>query len=300
MLSVRFWGVRGSMPCAGQDTVIYGGNTSCLEIRADERLVIVDLGTGIRTLGIWLMENDHAKYGNIKTDIFLTHTHWDHIIGFPIFSPLYAPGTELRIIGPQTPGHDNLKSVLETPFSSQYWPVRVDELAAKIEYLQIEETTLDLGRGLTVNSKFLNHPYSCLGYRFNYQGKSIATIYDHEPFHNTYKTSPSDALFDKDKHKEGELKASSENDKITQFVKDADILIHDSQYTSDEYKKFKNWGHSPMDHAFKTAADSNAKRLVLFHHEPTHTDTLLEQIEKSFVNSPVNFTMAKEGMTLQA
>ncbi|MDR2596706.1 MAG: MBL fold metallo-hydrolase, partial [Treponema sp.] len=95
MLSVRFWGVRGSIPCPGPDTVIYGGNTTCLEIRADDRLLIADLGTGLRSLGDWLMTNDLKKYGKIKADIFVTHTHWDHILGFPMFTPAYIRGTEL-------------------------------------------------------------------------------------------------------------------------------------------------------------------------------------------------------------
>ena len=134
MLSVRFWGVRGSIPCPGPDTVLFGGNTSCLEIRADERLIIVDLGTGIRPLGDWLMANDFKKYGHIDADIFITHTHWDHIMGLPLFTPLFIPSTKLRIRGPVSFEDEKLENIIGAQLSYRYWPVRAEELAANIEY----------------------------------------------------------------------------------------------------------------------------------------------------------------------
>ncbi|MCL2801611.1 MAG: MBL fold metallo-hydrolase [Treponema sp.] len=293
MLSVRFWGVRGSIPTPGQDTVIYGGNTSCIELRADERLVIIDLGTGARPLGDWLMENDLKKYGKIETDIFLTHTHWDHIMGFPMFNPIYTVGTQLRIISPVTLEADSLKSVIETQLSYQYWPIRAGELAAKVTYSQINETTMDLGGGLIVKSKFLNHPAFCLGYRFEYKGKSAVTVYDHEMYRN---------LFTDDEAKEeGEAAAEEENEKIKQFIKGADIVIHDAQYTNEKYQRHIGWGHCSYEQAVKSTAGLGIKKLVFFHHDPVNTDSNLLEIEKSFKgNLETEILMAKEGLILEA
>jgi len=301
MLTVRFWGVRGSLPSPGPNTVVYGGNTSCLEIRADERLFIIDLGTGIHPLGEWLIQNDLKKKGKIKADIFLTHTHWDHIIGFPMFNPIYVPGTELKITGPVSLENESLKAIIDSQMSHKYWPVRADELSAKIEYNQIKEETLDMGEGLTITSKFLNHPIFCLGYRFNYQGKSIATVYDHEPFHNLFKSNPREGDCDKETAEEGEAAAAEENEKIRRFIKGADIVIHDAQYKQEEYSGHVGWGHCSYESAVQTTAGLDLKKLVLFHHEPSRTDSQLEQIEKSYAkNKSPKVIIAKEGMTLEA
>jgi len=292
MLSVRFWGVRGSIPTPGPDTVKYGGNTSCLEIRANERLIIVDLGSGVRPLGDWLLKNDYKKNKKLDADIFLTHTHWDHIIGFPMFSLVYTPNTRFNIYAPVSVENISLKSIIENQLSHQYWPVKASELAAKIEYNQISETTLDLGEGLTVATKFLNHPIFCLGYRFNFQGNSIATIYDHEVYSNPFHSDNGNA-------KDGEIAAAEENEKIRQFVKGADILIHDAQFSMDGYPAHKGWGHCAFEHAVHSAADNDIKTLVFFHHEPDHSDSQLEQIEERYANS-INpkIVMAREGLTL--
>jgi phosphoribosyl 1,2-cyclic phosphodiesterase len=301
MLSVRFWGVRGSIPCPGPSTVIYGGNTTCLEIRADDRLIIVDLGTGIRPLGDWLMANDFKKYGKIKADIFITHTHFDHILGFPMFAPVYIPGTELHITGPVSFEDDTLEDVIETQFSYRYWPVRAEELSAHIEYNQIKETTLDLGVGLSVTSKFLNHPVLCLGYRFDYQGKSIAVVFDHEPFYNLFKKNDDDKSSDEETVKEGEIAAAEENEKIFNFIKGVDILIHDTQYTEETYRTHVGWGHGSYLHAVQAKNIAGAKKLVFFHHDPAHTDEQLEQLEKKYAKGmETEILMAKEGLTLQA
>ena len=301
MLTVRFWGVRGSIPCPGPDTVVFGGNTSCLEIRADEKLAIVDLGTGVRSLGERLRENDLKKNGKIDADIFITHTHWDHIMGLPMFVPIYHAKTSLRITGPLSYEEDSLKSIIENQLSYRYWPVRATELAAHIEYRQINETTLDLGDGLTVTSKYLNHPIACMGYRFNYKGKSIAAVFDHEPFRNLFSTDPKDDGYDEQAANEGEIAAAEENEKIVSFLKGADILIHDAQYTQDEYPRHIGWGHASCEHAVETAKAAGAGKLVFFHHDPVHTDSRLLQIEESYVNRmPAPVVMAREGMVLEA
>jgi phosphoribosyl 1,2-cyclic phosphodiesterase len=301
MLSVRFWGVRGSIPCPGSSTVVYGGNTSCLEIRAGGRLVIIDFGTGIKPLGDWLMARDK---GPIDADVFISHTHWDHIMGFPMFGPVFIPTTKLRIRGPVSFEDDTLESIIGTQLSYRYWPVRLSELAAKIEYGQIRETELDLGGGLKVVTKFLNHPISCLGYRFEYGGKSIITAYDHEPFRNLFPRDPADPGYNEDAAGEGETAAKEENEKIRRFFKDADVLIHDAQYTAEEYAAHTGWGHSSYEHAVSAAAAAKVKKLIFFHHDPNRTDARLEELEKEFgamaAESGMEAVMAREGLTIEA
>jgi phosphoribosyl 1,2-cyclic phosphodiesterase len=305
MLSVRIWGCRGSIPVPGPSTVEFGGNTACLEIRADERLVIVDLGTGIRPLGDFLLDND-CKKAPMDTDIFVTHTHWDHIMGFPLFAPIFNPTTKLRIHGPVSYENDTLESIIGTQLSYRYWPVRLSDLAAHIEYDQIKETTLDLGGGLRVTTKYLNHPVLCLGYRFEYRGKSIVTAYDTEPFRNLFPTNPNDPQYNEDAAREGDQAAREENEKIFRFMQNADVLIHDSQYTASEYGVDKiGWGHSTYEYAIAAAQKAGVKKLILFHHDPHRTDKQLGAFEAEFqemvtAKTGMEIIMAREGLTIEA
>jgi phosphoribosyl 1,2-cyclic phosphodiesterase len=304
MLSVRIWGDRGSIPCPGRDTVVYGGNTSCLEIRAGNKLVIVDLGTGIKPFGDWLMANDF-KNGPIDADIFITHTHWDHIMGFPMFTPIFLPTSRLRIRGPVSYENETLEQIIGAQLTYRYWPIRISELSANIEYGQIKETTLDLGDGLMVHTKYLNHPVLCLGYRFEYEGKSIVTAYDNEPFRNLFPTDPNDPSYDEDAAIEGEAATKEENEKILQFFKNADVLIHDSQYTAKEYETHLGWGHSSFEHAINSANRAKVKKLVLFHHDPNRTDKQLEELEAGYQRriagkTSMQIMMAREGLTVEA
>jgi phosphoribosyl 1,2-cyclic phosphodiesterase len=303
MLSVRFWGVRGSMPCPGPDTVLFGGNTACLEIRAEDRLIIIDSGTGIRPLGEKLLSGNYIN-GPVNADIFITHTHWDHIMGFPVFGPLFSPKSVLRIRGPVSSDEDTLESIIGTQLSYKFWPVRQNELAAKIEYGQLKETTIDLDGGVKVITKYLNHPILCLGYRFEYKGKVIVTLYDHEPYRNIFPVDPNDPGYDKDAALEGEAVAKEENEKIINFSKDADILIHDSQFTQTEYEKHMGWGHSSYDIAINTAIQAAAKKLIFYHHDPARTDWQLDNLEKNYqsliADKGLEVFMAREGLTLNA
>ncbi|MCL1927790.1 MAG: MBL fold metallo-hydrolase [Treponema sp.] len=305
MLSVRIWGDRGSIPCPGKNTVIYGGNTSCLEIRADEKLVIVDLGTGIKPLGDFLMTNDFKKKGSVDVDIFISHTHWDHIMGFPMFTPIFMPTTRMRIRGPASYEDETLEQIIGAQLTYRYWPVRISELSAHIEYAQIKETSIDLGDGLQVTTKYLNHPILCLGYRFEYKGKSIITAYDNEPFRNLFPTDPEDPGYDEDAAREGEEAAKEENEKLLHFFQNADILIHDTQYTAAEYKKHLGWGHSSYEHAINTANKAKVKKLVLFHHDPNRTDEQLRNLEYYYQKritgkTNMQIMMAREGLTVEA
>jgi ribonuclease BN (tRNA processing enzyme) len=263
------------------------------------------MGTGIRLLGDWLLEND-LKSAAIDTDIFVTHTHWDHIMGFPLFAPLFNPTTKLRIHGPVSYENDTLESIIGTQLSYRYWPVRLSDLAAAIAYDQIGETTLELGDGLRVAAKYLNHPVLCLGYRFEYRGKSIVTAYDTEPFRNLFPTDPRESGYDEDAAREGDHAAREANEKILRFMQNADVLIHDSQYTAGEYVAERiGWGHSSYEYAIAAAQKTGVKKLVLFHHDPHRTDRQLAAFETEFrematAKTGMEIIMAREGLVIEA
>jgi phosphoribosyl 1,2-cyclic phosphodiesterase len=259
------------------------------------------------------MANDYKKKGAIDADIFITHTHWDHIMGFPVFKPVFVPGNKLRIRGPVSYEDDTLESIISNQLSYRYWPVRASELAADIEYDQIRETSIDLGGGLMVRTKYLNHPILCLGYRFEYEGKSIVTAYDHEPFRNLFPTSPADPGYNEDAAREGEAAAAEENEKVINFFRNADILIRDAQYTSAEFASHLGWGHSSYEQAIADSVSAGVKKLVFFHHDPARTDDQLEALERNYREGstaapeypakiseqfPAEIIMAREGLVL--
>lgn len=299
--------MRGSVPCPGPKTVKYGGNTACLELRfgEEDRLVVIDAGTGIRELAGHIMKSDLPK-GPIKTELFLTHTHWDHIMGFPFFIPIFVPNTELKVFGPVTYEEDTLDKIVGGMLTYRYWPVRLTELAAKIEYFNLKEGSQDLGGGLWLTTKYLNHPILVLGYRFEYRGKVFCTAYDTEPFSNVFDVSPDDPSYDEEAVKEGAMAAQEENDKVVRFFQGADILIHDSQYTHKEYISSKlGWGHSSFEHAVNVAHKAGVKKLLLFHHDPDRSDAELELIEKKIQaaaggKTSMEVMIAREGMTVEA
>jgi phosphoribosyl 1,2-cyclic phosphodiesterase len=281
-MRIKFWGVRGSIPCPGPYTARYGGNTSCIELRLDSinRLVIIDAGSGIRELGDYLIASDR-KNGPICADIFLTHTHWDHIMGFPFFTPIYMPDSRFKIYGPVTYEDERLKNILGGQWTYRYFPVRHEELRSDIEYIDLKEGMYDLGQGLRVRTKYLNHPLLCLGYRFEFQGKVFCTCYDTEPFANVFTTDVNDPAYDAIMAEEGEKAAAEENKRIEQFIHGADLLIYDTQYTSAEYHQSRiGWGHSPIEFAIDSAKRNNVKRLALFHHDVQRSDMQLETLTR--------------------
>ncbi len=302
-MKVRFWGVRGSIPCPGQLTARYGGNTACIELRfaGTERLIIIDAGSGLRELGNFMMGHDLPK-GPIKTSIYLSHTHWDHIMGFPFFTPIYLPTTTAQVFGPVSHEADTLENIVGGQMTYRYFPVREAELAASIEYINLKEGVFDLGDGITLITKYLNHPILCLGYRFECQGKVFCTAYDTEPYTNLFCTDPHDPSYDEAMATEGEIVAQEQNAALEEFIAGADLLVYDAQYTRQEYASKVGWGHSPMEVAIAMAERNRIKKLALFHHEPMRTDDQFDALAKGLCqpaggHGPEIF-FAREGMEI--
>jgi phosphoribosyl 1,2-cyclic phosphodiesterase len=305
-MKLKFWGVRGSIACPGPDTVHFGGNTACIELKFNDldRRIIIDAGSGIRLLGY-----DIARQNNRRepfcADIFITHTHWDHIMGFPFFDPIYMPGTKLNIYGPVTYEEDTLEQVVGDQLRYRYFPVLHSDLAAELNYFQIGETMIDLGDGIVVRSKFLNHTLLCLGYRFEYKGKVICTAFDTEPFRNLFAGDPESPDFDAELFAEGERVTSEENKKLVDFFESADVLVHDAQYTQSEYSAARQgWGHSNYEYAIHCATEARVKKLFFFHHDPHRTDDELHKLESGLRESVHASTgpelyMAREGIEIE-
>ena len=304
-MKIKFWGVRGSVPCPGPRTVKYGGNTPCIELRFKKlnRLIIVDAGSGLRELGIHMMANDLTK-GPINTEIFLSHTHWDHIMGFPFFIPIYVPGTKLKVFGPVSYEGDTLDKIVGGQLTYRYFPVRDAELGADIEYVDLKEGRYDLSDGVQLTAKYLNHPILCLGYRFEYDGKVFCTAYDTEPFRNLFCTDPDDPSYDEAMAEEGALVAEEQNKMLEEFYRGADLLIHDTQYTQQEYESSKiGWGHTSLEYAIAAASRAGVKKMALYHHEPIRTDDQMDELAAKYCVSgkygELEVFFAREGMEIE-
>ena len=274
---VKFWGVRGSIPAPGPKTVLYGGNTSCIEVRlANGQLLIVDAGSGIREFGLWLMANDQ-KQGPLKTDILLTHTHWDHIHGYPFFIPAYIKGNEFTIHGPVSHA-GNLEQIFSAQMDYTYYPIRFQSTGATVRFNELKETTIQIGAA-KVTAYYLNHPILCLGYRIEADDRVVCTVFDHEPYANLFSV---DGSLDTEEAQEAQEAVDMANEKIRSHIKDADLVIHDAQYHGEkEFSSHRGWGHSSFEYALETCIAANAKQVCFFHHDPTRDDSALDKIHIS-------------------
>ncbi|HTD67826.1 MAG TPA: response regulator [Candidatus Limnocylindria bacterium] len=258
---VRFWGVRGSIASPGPQTVFYGGNTSCIEVRADGEIIVLDAGTGIRSLGLSLAKEFQGQPLNLT--LLLTHTHWDHIQGFPFFVPAYNPKNTVRILGYEG-ARQGLAATLGAQMESPYFPVGMKELPGNISIEELRDMEFSVG-AVQVQAMFVNHPGICVGYRLNTSSGSVVFIPDNEPFHRL-RTKPANA-----DPKAIEF-AEEQDAKLIEFIRDADVLIMDAQYDAAEYESHVGWGHSCVDDVAALATRAGAKQLFLFHHDPTHDD----------------------------
>jgi len=265
---VRFWGVRGSVPTPGPGTVVYGGNTSCVEVRAAGEILILDAGTGLRALGLTLSAEFAEK--PLLATLLLSHTHWDHIQGLPFFSPVYRPQNRLRILGYEG-ARDGLRTVLSGQMDTPYFPIGLREVPANLEIEELKDMEFNVG-SVRVRAFYANHPGICVGYRlFTAQG-SVAFFPDNESRHDLYADYNDEAETPAQAYQRGE------DQKLTDFLHGADILIMDSQYDANEYAQHIGWGHGCMDDVVALALRAEVKHLFLFHHDPNHDDAAIEQM----------------------
>lgn len=267
---VRFWGVRGSVATPGPATVRYGGNTSCLEVRCGERLLIFDGGTGLRPLGLHL---DNG--GTIDADLYFTHTHFDHIQGLPFFSSAYKKTNRFRFWAGHLKPDFTLKQVLSEMMMAPLFPVPLSILSADITFHDFDAgSVLTPAAGITLRTAQLNHPNRATGYRIEFQGKSICYVTDTE-------------------HVPGVPDAN-----ILKLIEGADIVIYDCTYSDDEFPRFKGWGHSTWQEGIRLCNQAKVGRLVIFHHDPAHDDAFMDRMASEAERARPGTVVAREGLTL--
>ncbi|HTK81801.1 MAG TPA: MBL fold metallo-hydrolase [Bacteroidota bacterium] len=297
-MRLKFWGTRGSISTPGKETVRYGGNTPCIELRlSNDELIILDAGTGIRNLGEALIESGES----FKAHILISHPHWDHIQGFPFFKPAFISGNEFTIVGGETE-KVSLQKMISDQMNKIYFPIQLNELKANLKFRKVQEECFEVSDA-TVQTIYLNHPTFAIGYRITQGGKSLVYISDNEPFDRRV----AEAMRNVEKtiiEKYTVLKGDP-NQRIFDFVRGADVLIHDATYTPEEYVNRVGWGHSHYLFTLKVAAEGQVKKLVLFHHDPAHNDEKVDDILKKCQNEIRNrhyefeCTAAVEGMAIE-
>ena len=258
-INLEFWGVRGTLPVPGKNSLRYGGNTSCVTIRFQkERLFIFDAGTGIKVLSDHLMKTGRGKTSG---KVFISHSHWDHINAIPFFVPLYIPGNEFEVCGPAQ-GNLSVREMVAAQMQDVYFPITMKEFGARVYFRDLHEDTYEID-GIEIQTMLLSHPGYCLGYRINHNGRSICYITDNEMY-------PEDTEFHDEAY----------NKKLEDFVRGADVLITDSTYFDEDYPTKIGWGHSCISEVTRLAHNAQVKALYLFHHDPDqHDDDIDRKLE---------------------
>lgn len=269
-MKVRFWGVRGSIPVPGPDTVRVGGNTACVELQtADREVIIIDAGTGIRLLGLDLGRRSAER---LIAVLLFSHTHWDHIQGLPFFIPATLQQNRVVILGERRMDR-RLEQILAGQMVDAYLPFTLEDLRADLLIKEVHDgERLVVGNLTSVLPKRLNHPGGVFGYRITCQGKTV--VYASDVTHPVDSPDPC----------------------VVNLARDADLLIHDAQYTPEEKQQYVGWGHSSWTDAVRVAQQANVQRLALFHHDPLHADAELEQIERQAQAIFPGAFLAREGM----
>lgn len=268
---LKFWGVRGSIPSPGRETVRYGGNTSCVEVRAEGELIILDAGSGIRPLGLSLAKE--FKGQPIEMTLLMTHTHWDHIQGFPFFVPAYNPQNTLHVLGYEGASR-SLQETLSGQMESPYFPIGLKEMPGNIIFTELRDLHFSVGR-VRVQANYVNHPGVCVGYRLFTRDGSITFIPDNEQLVRLKSTpAPSAAPTAPDSLEY----ARQKDQKLIEFIRNSDVLIVDAQYDAQEYAAHVGWGHSCVDDSVTLAVRGGVKRLYLFHHDPAHSDAKITEM----------------------
>ncbi len=268
-VSVRFWGVRGSIACPGEAWSRYGGNTSCVEVSWGDRRLVLDGGSGLRLLGRTLSESD------VDLDLLLTHTHMDHLLGLPFFAPLYTPGNRITIWAGHLQDTGGVRKVLGEFMAAPLFPVPPTAFVSEVHYVDFQAgETLTPREGLVVRTAPLNHPNGATGYRIECGGKSVCYVTDTE-------------------HVIGEPDAS-----ILGLIEGADLVIYDATYTDEEFPSHVGWGHSTWQEGVRLCEMGGVGRLVVFHHDPAHQDDFMDGVAREAEAMRPGTIVAREGMTL--
>jgi phosphoribosyl 1,2-cyclic phosphodiesterase len=303
-MKLRFWGVRGSYPVPGSDTVRYGGNTSCVEVRLnDGTLIILDAGSGLRELGKQLMATEFAR-GKGQATILLTHTHWDHIMGFPHFEPARVAGNRFEIYGRGREGALSLSELFERQQSSEFCDHSLSEFDADIDFQEIVEGDIVAAGSATISCARLNHPNYALGYRITADSKSLVYVTDTSPYSDVLigdhfikdvsEVTPEDNS--PQKQEMARLHAS-----LLRLLRKADMVVYDTCFEPEGYNSRPHWGHSTPEDAMANCRSVGARRLVLFHHAPENTDSAMDKLKDKYCgngSSDLETIMSHEGMEL--
>ncbi|EKD07078.1 MULTISPECIES: MBL fold metallo-hydrolase [Limnospira] len=273
--TVHFWGVRGSISCPGTTTVRYGGNTPCVEMRVGSQRLIFDGGTGLRVLGQALLAEMP-----VTAHMFFTHSHWDHIQGFPFFAPAFVPINTFNIYGAIAPNGSTIEQRLNDQMLHPNFPVPLQVMGAKLNFIDLTiGESIYLEDDLVIETALLNHPGEAVGYRVSWKGYTTAYVTDTEHF--------PDRL----------------DENVLKLARNANVLIYDATYTDEEYYSPKSskvgWGHSTWQEAVKVAQAAGVQKLVIFHHDPLHNDDFMDKIGENVADAFPNSLIAREGLSLQ-
>lgn len=270
-LRVKFWGCRGSIACPSPDHLKYGGNTTCLEVDAGGHLFILDAGTGIRELGedIQRSDQDHVR-------ILLTHTHWDHINGFPFFAPAFNPKKSFEIMAGHLYNKSGVQHVFESQMENPVFPVPLEAMTAELYFVDFKAgEDINIAPKVKVRTALLNHPNDATGYRIDYDGKSICLITDTE-------------------HIPGQP-----DQNILGLIEGADLVVYDSTYTEEEFPDKVGWGHSTWEEGVRLCKAANVKQLGIFHHDPTHDDAFMDKLAEDAKKAWSGAFVVREKMALK-
>jgi phosphoribosyl 1,2-cyclic phosphodiesterase len=270
-LTVRFWGVRGSIACPSPAYMGYGGNTSCVEVRVSGRILILDAGTGVRPLGKLL-----RREGVREADFLFSHTHWDHVNGFPFFAPAFEPDYAFRVFAGHLAEEGGIREAIAGHMHEPMFPVPLDVMKARLSFTDFRAgETLDLGPGVRARTAPLNHPNGATAYRIEHAGRSVCYVTDTE-------------------HVPGRP-----DENVLGLIAGADVVIYDSTYTDAELPAKVGWGHSTWQEGVRLVRHAGAKRLVVFHHDPDHDDDDMTAIEHQLAGESDNAVVAREGLRLE-
>jgi phosphoribosyl 1,2-cyclic phosphodiesterase len=270
-LTVRFWGVRGSIACPSPAYVGFGGNTSCVEVRVGGRVLILDAGTGVRSLGKVL-----RREGVKDADFLFSHTHWDHVNGFPFFTPAFEPDHSFRVFAGHLAEEGGIREAIAGHMHEPMFPVPLEVMKARLTFTDFRAgETLDLAPGVRARTAPLNHPNGATAYRIEHAGRSVCYVTDTE-------------------HVPGRP-----DENVLGLIAGADFVIYDSTYTDAELPARVGWGHSTWQEGVRLVRRAGAKRLVVFHHDPDHDDDDMAAIEKELADQSDDALVAREGLRLE-